>query len=82
MTYDEKMSEQPQKCVEEKKFFGGKVVKSQTTACLTNYCEEDSCTGKVPGFCDLQGPILRFHQPWIRFSEFRGHRFWEVQQLS
>lgn len=35
---------------------GGKVIKSQTTACLTEYCEEDCYTGKVSGFGDLQGP--------------------------
>lgn len=82
MTYDEKMSEQPPKCVEEKISLGGKVVKSQTTACLTKYCEEDFCTGKKPRFCDFQGPILRFHQLWIIASQFRAHRFWEMQQLS
>lgn len=60
---------------------GGKEVKSQTTACLRKYCEEDSGTGKVPEFCDRQGPVFKSHQCWIRTSQFRAHRFWEMQGI-
>jgi len=36
-------------------FFGEKSGK-ESNNCLTEYCGEDSCTGKVPGFDDPQSP--------------------------
>lgn len=84
MTYDGKMSEQPQKMCGRKEFLwgqGGEEVKSQITACLRKYCEEDSGTGKAPEFCYLQGPIFKSHQCWTRTSQLRAHRFWEIQVI-